>query len=80
MQDSTWVYTYKSQCQLSLSLQPPCMVYIYESTATNNTYMFNTMQLNQSDAESYCDSGGHLVSYAGADEQIEVDGYYIDKV
>jgi hypothetical protein len=57
------------------------MVYIYESSTTNNTYMFNTMLLNQSDAETYCqDNGGHLVSYAGADEQSEVEGYYFDKV
>lgn len=69
-------------CQpLPLPLAAAPMVYIYESTATNNTYLFNTMPLNQSDAESYCqDSGGHLVSYAGADEQTEVEGYYIDKV
>jgi hypothetical protein len=57
------------------------MVYIYESSTTNNTYMFNTMLLNQSDAETYCqDNGGHLISYAGADEQSEVEGYYIDRV
>jgi hypothetical protein len=57
------------------------MVHIYESVATNNTYLFSTMQVNQSDAETYCqDSGGHLVSFAGADEQTEVEGYYIDKV
>jgi hypothetical protein len=68
------LYLYKPMPTVSVIAAP-----IYESTATNNTYLFNTMQLNQS--ESYCqDSGGHLVSYAGADEQIEVEGYYIDKV
>jgi hypothetical protein len=56
-------------------------IYVYESTNTNATYIFNAMRANQSAAEAYCqDQGGHLASFASAGDQSEVEGYFMDQV
>jgi hypothetical protein len=52
--------------------------YVYTSSGSMNTYILNTSATNFMDAEASCNSnGGHLVYYDSADEQAEVEQYYI---
>jgi hypothetical protein len=53
-------------------------LYYYASNATKNTYVLNTNQTSQKDAQAKCSSlGGNLVSWSSYTEQLEVEQYYI---
>jgi hypothetical protein len=50
----------------------------YTSNVTNSTYMLNTSPANFLDAETNCRlNGGHLTSYASAEEQRDVEAYFV---
>jgi hypothetical protein len=50
----------------------------YTTTSTNVTFYFNATATDQASAEAACAlSGGHLAAYTSAQEQNEVEQYYI---
>jgi hypothetical protein len=56
-------------------------IFTFKSNSTNKTYALNTNPLDQKSAQQVCNNmGGHLVSYATYEEQIEVESYYIKLV
>ena len=51
------------------------------SETSGETYLLNTCQLAQPDAETFCRAnGGHLVSYLSLEEQQEVEQFFVDEV
>jgi hypothetical protein len=54
----------------------------YTSNSTNNSYILSTYtNYSHSAAQAYCNrQGGHLVAWASAEEQAEVEQYYITQV
>jgi hypothetical protein len=59
-------------------LQPGA--YVYTSNVTATTYILNTSYAGFMDAEAACNSnGGHLAYFETADEQEEVEAYYVSQ-
>jgi hypothetical protein len=56
----------------------PEIVY-YTADATNDTYAFVSSVVTMSESQKFCNSlGGHLVSWKGMAEQVEVEQYYVN--
>jgi hypothetical protein len=57
----------------------PCQLPPYTDKKSGASYLYNSEEVIQSDAEQWCnDKGGHLVSYESLEEQKAVEGYFID--
>ncbi len=55
--------------------------YNYTSDYNGNTYILNTRQLTQSQAQQSCNAaGGHLAAWVSNDEQADVEGYFAAQV
>ena len=55
----------------------PCSLPPYTDKKSGASYLYNSDEVIQSDAEQWCnDNGGHLVSYESLEEQKNVEGYF----
>ncbi len=74
-----------SRCDLNftaicrMATKGPCSLPPYTDKTTGASYLYNSDEMVQADAEQWCNGqGGHLVSYESLAEQKNVEGYFMD--